>query len=205
MFRRRSSTDDAVVPTSSSETPEETLQRLQGQGVKGRPTPKRKEAQAARKQRLTPPRDRKEAAKRMRQKRYEERMRVQTALKTGDQTHLPPRDRGRVRRFCRDLADSRRSVAEFLLPLLLVILALSFVATPAAAYAQLVVWLGTIVGTVVDTVYLVVKVRRELARRFPGESTRGAVGYTVLRSSQLRRFRLPKPQVQRGATLPAHY
>jgi hypothetical protein len=201
VFRRRSTTDDAAVPGAGSEPAADAL----GAGVKGRPTPKRKEAEAARKQRLTPPRDRKEAAKRMKQKRYEERMRVQSALKTGDESNLPRRDRGPVRRFCRDLADSRRSVAEYLLPLLMVVLALSFVATPAAAYAQLVVWLGTIIGTVVDTVYLVVKVRRELARRFPRENIRGAVGYTILRSSQLRRFRLPKPRVERGATLPERY
>ncbi len=203
MFRRRSSTDAADTSAVSSETPEETLQRLQS--AKGRPTPKRKEAEAARKQRLTPPRDRKEAARRMKQKRYEERMRVQTALKTGSEANLPLRDRGKVRRFCRDFVDSRRSVAEYLLPLLLVILVLSFIATPAAAYTQLVVWLGTIVGTVVDTIYVIVKVRRELARRFPGESIRGAVPYAVLRSSQLRRFRLPKPQVARGAKLPERY
>ncbi len=202
MFRRRSSTDAADASSRSDETPEETLQRLQ---AKGRPTPKRKEAEAARKQRLTPPRDRKEAAARMKQKRHGERMRVQTALKTGNEANLPLRDRGPVRRFCRDLVDSRRSVAEYLLPLLLVILVLSFVATPAAAYAQLVVWLGTIVGTIADTTYLIYKVRRELARRFPGDNTRGAVAYSVLRSSQLRRFRLPKPQVERGAALPARY
>lgn len=201
MFRRRSTTDDAAVAGSGIEPAADPL----GAGVKGRPTPKRKEAEAARKQRLTPPRDRKEAARRMKQKRYEERMRVQTALKTGSEANLPLRDRGKVRRFCRDFVDSRRSVAEYLLPLLLVILALSFIATPAAAYTQLMVWLGTIVGTVVDTIYVIVKVRRELARRFPGESTRGAVPYAVLRSSQLRRFRLPKPQVARGAPLPERY
>ena len=204
MFRRRSTTD-AAASTVREETAEETLQRLQGQETKGRPTPKRKEAEAARKQRLTPPKHRKEAAKRLKQKRYEERMRTQLALKTGDEAHLPPRDRGKVRRFVRDLVDSRRSVAEYLLPLLLVILLLSLIRSPVTAYAQVAVWLGTIVGTVVDTLYLVAKVKRELARRFPEESTRGAVGYAVLRSSQLRRFRLPKPQVARGAPLPDRY
>ena len=203
MFRRRSTTD-ATAPVPG-ETAEETLQRLQGQETKGRPPPKRKEAEAARKQRLTPPKDRKEAAKRLKQKRYEERMRTQIALKTGDEAHLPPRDRGKVRRFVRDLVDSRRGVAEHLLPLLIVILMLSFIRSPVAAYAQLALWLGTIVGTVVDTLYLVAKVKRELRRRFPEESTRGAVAYAVLRSSQLRRFRLPKPQVSRGAPLPDRY
>jgi len=203
VFRRRS-TPDAAAPADPGETAEEALERL-GQETKGRPTPKRKEAEAARKQRLTPPKDRKEAARRLKQKRYEERMRTQLALKTGDEAHLPPRDRGKVRRFVRDLVDSRRSVAEYLLPLLLVILLLSLFRSPVAAYAQLVVWLGTILGTVVDTLYVIARIRRELSRRFPGESTRGAVPYGVLRSSQLRRFRLPKPQVARGAPLSDRY
>ncbi|MBA2455053.1 MAG: DUF3043 domain-containing protein [Nocardioidaceae bacterium] len=203
MFRRRSAKDD-VVATDAAPTAEE-MQRLQGQEAKGRPTPRRKEAEVARKQRLTPPKDRKEAAKRMRQKRYEARQKTHSALKSGSEANLPKRDRGKVRRFCRDLVDARRNVAEYLLPLLIVILVLGFVRTPASGYAQLFLWLTTIVGTVLDTIYLVFKTRRELAKRFPGENRRGAVGYTVLRSSQLRRFRLPKPQVERGAALPERY
>ena len=205
VFRRRSSPDTAADPAEPSETPEQTLRRLQGQETKGRPTPKRKEAESARKERLTPPRDRREAARRRRQKRQEERVRMQAALKTGDEAHLPQRDRGKVRRFCRDLVDSRRNVAEHLLPLLLLVLVLGVVRSPVAAWAQLAVWVGTIVGTVGDTIYLVTKVKRELRRRFPGESTRGAAGYAVLRSTQLRRFRLPRPQVARGTPLPDRY
>ena len=205
VFRRRSSADPPADPAASEETPEQRLPGVQGQETKGRPTPKRKEAESARKQRFTPPRDRKEAARRLKQKRREERIRTQAALKTGDEAHLPPRDRGRVRRFCRDLVDSRRNLAEHLLPLLLVVLVLGVVQSPVSAWAQLVVWVGTIVGTAADTFYLVTKVKRELRRRFPGESTRGAVGYAVLRSTQLRRFRMPRPQVARGARLPERY
>ena len=40
--------------------------------------------------------------------------------------------------------------------------------------------------------------RRELARRFPGENTRGITMYALMRSLQMRRMRLPKPQVKRG-------
>lgn len=204
VFRRRPTSDnDAGDP--AAETPEEALRRLQGQEAKGRPTPKRKEAETARKQRLTPPRDRKEAARRMRQKRNEERKRAQTALHTGNEANLPARDRGKVRRFARDLIDSRRNVAEYLLPLLIIILVLGFVQTTAAAWVQLVLWAGTIMATFLDTGYLVVKVRKELARRFPTESTRGATAYAVLRSAQVRRFRLPRPQVKRGTTLPVRY
>ena len=204
MFRRRSTSDiDAGDPTP--ETAEETLRHLQGQEAKGRPTPKRKEAETARKQRLTPPRDRKEAARRMRAKRSEERQRTQAALHTGNEANLPARDRGKVRRFARDLVDSRRNVAEYLLPLLIIILVLGFVRTSAAAWVQLVLWAVTIVGTFIDTGYLIVKIRKELARRFPTESTRGVTAYAVLRSAQVRRFRLPRPQVERGAKLAERY
>ena len=74
-----------------------------------------------------------------------------------------------------------------------------------AAWLQVVVWTATIVGTIVDTLVLIWRTKRELRRRFPDENRRGAVTYAVLRSSQLRRLRLPKPQVSRGATLPDCY
>jgi len=132
---------------------------------------------------------------------------MQQALRTGDERHLPARDRGPVRRFCRDFVDARWNVAEWLLPLLLIILLLSFLGagSPFAAWLQVTVWSATIIGTVFDTLLLIWRARRELCRRFPDENLRGAVAYTVLRSSQLRRLRLPKPQVSRGATLPERY
>ena len=174
-------------------------------GGKGRPTPKRSQAESARKQRMKPPANRKEAAKLMRQKRYEERAKQRTALETGDLKHLPARDRGPVRHFCRDTVDARFSVGEFLLPILILILAMTFIRTPWAVELMTIVWIVTILAAVVDTLYLVLRMRRALKTRFPNERTRGAVAYTVLRSTQLRRFRLPKPQIKRGAPLKEHY
>jgi len=195
VFRRHNAPDDEV---AVEEPP------LEG---KGRATPKRKDAEAERRQRLKPPRNRKEASARMRDRRRTDRVKMQQALRSGDERHLPARDRGPVRRFCRDFVDARWNVAEWLLPLLVIILALSFLGagSPVAAWLQLVLWTATIIGTVLDTLWLIWKTRRELLRRFPDENRRGAVAYAVLRSSQLRRLRLPKPQVQRGATLPDRY
>jgi Protein of unknown function (DUF3043) len=197
VFRRRNAPDDEA-------SVEETETPLEG---KGRPTPKRKDAEAERRQRLKPPRDRREAAQRMRERRKSDRIKMQEALRSGDERHLPVRDRGPVRRFCRDYVDARWNVAEWLLPLLLVILILSFMGgtSEAAAWLQVTVWSATIIGTVFDTVMLIWRTKRELRRRFPDENRRGAVAYAVLRSSQLRRLRLPKPQVKRGATLPDRY
>ena len=199
MFRRRSSTD------RTDETPEQTLARIEAEAEvergKGRPTPSRREAEAARRARLKPTGDRKQLARRKRQQRVEQRNKVRQALVTGDQKNLPPRDRGPVRAFCRDLVDSRFNVAEYLLPLLVLILVLSMV--PPLLGVQFGLWMVTIVATTGDTIWLFVRTRRELRERFPADQTRGAVAYTILRSSQLRRLRLPKPRVKRGEPLPA--
>jgi len=198
VFRRRSSTD------SAGETPEESQARLAAETepprTKGRPTPSRKAAEAARKQRLKPTRNKKELARRERQRRVSERAKMREAMVTGDEKHLPARDRGPVRAFVRDLIDSRRNVAEYLLPALVVILALSFI--PSLIQLQLTLWLATIVGTTVDTLWLGYRLRRELRKRFPKPETKGALAYGLLRSSQLRRLRLPKPRVTRGQPLP---
>lgn len=195
MFGRRSKTEEtpAGETAAASETP------LSG---KGRPTPSRRAAEAARKTRMTPPKSRREANKRMRQRRYEERSKAQAALRSGDERYLPARDQGRVRRFVRDFVDVRLNVAEFLLPLLVVILVLGVVGSPGL---QGMLWIVTILATALDTCYLVYRLKRDIRIRFPDDVTKGAVLYGVLRSSQLRRLRLPKAQVERGATLPERY
>lgn len=189
MFRRRSSADATVEAGA-------TLDGTDTPSGKGRPTPSRREAEEARRKRLKPPRDRKEAARLQRQRRLEERQKMRSALSGGDEKHLPSRDRGPVRGFVRDLIDSRRSVAEYLLPLLVVILLTSFV--PRLLVLQFGLWMATIVATTVDTLWLAFRLRRELHARFEPAERKGAVAYGLLRSTQLRRLRLPKPRVARG-------
>ena len=196
MFRRRAS---AQTPT---ETAEEALARLESEG-KGRRTPSRREAESARKARLRPVRDRKELAKRERARKVTERQKVRASLASGDEKHLPRRDQGPVRRFARDFVDCRRNAAQYLLPTLLVILLLSLV--PRLYGAQLLVWSLTIALTTVDSIWLVVRLRRELRRRFEPAQAKGAVAYALLRSTQLRRLRLPKPRAKYGEPLPDRY
>ena len=171
---------------------------------KGRATPSRKEAEAARKKAMKQPMTRKAQMKRERQARTEIRERQQSALRSGDEKYLPLRDRGPVRRFTRDYIDRRYIVAEFLLP----ILVLSFVVTtlpPPWAAIGLILWMAVTLLTVIDEFLLLRQLKKELKRRFPGESAKGITLYVLLRSTQLRRFRLPKPQVKRGAQLPERY
>lgn len=172
--------------------------------AKGRRTPSRKEAEAARKKAMKVPMTRKEQSKRERDARAQIRGRQQEALKSGDEKYLPPRDRGIVRRFTRDFIDRRRVVAEYLLPILIV----SFVVTtlpPPWAGIGLMLWLGVTLLTVIDEFILIRRLKKELARRFPDQSTSGITLYVLLRSTQMRRFRLPKPQIERGAPLPERY
>lgn len=166
--------------------------------AKGRPTPSRKEAEAARKKAMKTPLTRKEQLQRDRQARAELRKSQQEALRTGRGDKLPARDRGPVRAFARDYVDRRRNVAEYLLPILVAVLLLSFIQTPLAQLVTVYAWAATIILTIIDEILLVTGLKRQLKQRFPTDSRKGAVGYAVLRSTQLRRFRLPKPAIARG-------
>jgi hypothetical protein len=168
---------------------------------KGRPTPSRKKAQAAARARAKGPQDRKAAARAQREHRTESSATIREGMKRGDERYLPTRDKGPVRRFVRDWIDARLCMAEMLLPLLMIILVGQAVSQSLANG----LWSATILLVALDTALVVFRLRRELRRRFPDVSTKGAVGYGVLRSIQLRWIRLPKAQVKLGTKLPDRY
>ncbi|MGW0999091.1 DUF3043 domain-containing protein [Streptomyces sp. NPDC002520] len=168
------------------------------QAPKGRPTPKRSEAQSQRRSVANTPTTRKDAAKRQREDRRQALERQRQALATGDERYLPARDKGPVRKLARDWVDSRFNVAEFFLPLAIVILVLSVVQVPSIQSIALLLWLVVIVLIVVDAAFSGFRLKKRLAERFPDQSRRGAVAYALMRSLQMRRLRLPKPQVKRG-------
>ena len=169
---------------------------------KGRPTPKRREAEAAARARAKPPRNRKEAMQRQRQTRSASSKEIRQGIKDGDERFLPARDQGPMKRFVRDYVDSRLCMAEFSIPLLF-----SSLLASAAGYAEIGTGImnGTLLVVVLDSVLLRWRMRRELARRFPGESMKGTTFYAYMRSLQLRFLRLPKPQVKLGQQLPERY
>ncbi|MDH6704318.1 Flp pilus assembly protein TadB [Kitasatospora sp. MAA19] len=195
MFRRRS--DDAAASATVLEKQDETTQR-HPQAKKGRPTPKRSDAEANRRNRVTVPKDRKEAARQARERMRSEREKQRTALLEGDERHLPARDKGPVRKFARDYMDSRWSLAEFFLPAAVVILVLSIIKVPAIQLLSTLLFLLFFVLVILDFVRLGFGLRKQLAERFAGQNTRGTVAYGLMRILQMRRLRLPKPQVRRG-------
>ncbi|MFJ4845854.1 MULTISPECIES: DUF3043 domain-containing protein [unclassified Streptomyces] len=193
MFRRRSQDEQA-----SATAVVEDQQTRDPQAPKGRPTPKRSEAQSQRRKVVTAPGDRKAAARQARDARRADMNKQREALMNGDERYLPVRDKGPVRKYARDYVDSRFRAAEFFLPLAVVILVLSVVQNEALKQLSLLLWLVVIVLIVVDSAVTGLLLRRRLAQRFPGQNTRGAVAYALMRSLQMRRLRLPKPQVKRG-------
>jgi Protein of unknown function (DUF3043) len=170
-------------------------------GGKGRPTPSRREAEAARKAAFKKPRNRKEASAIRREKVRTERSKMQAAMQTGDDRYLPAADKGPVRRFARDYVDARYSVMEFALPILLVVSLVGVVFSPQFPWlAGLVnlLFLAMILLIGADWFLLTGGLRKAAAVKFPKESTKGLGFYAVRRTMQMRRWRMPKPMVKRG-------
>ena len=174
-------------------------------GGKGRPTPSRKEAEAAARARAKVPRTRKEMVAAQRAARSESSQQVRAGMKAGDERYLLARDKGPVRRFVRDFVDSRFSFIELMIPLLIATMVLGYSGNPTLASIGNSILFGTMLLIIVDMVVLRMRVRRQLATRFPDEPTKGTTYYAITRALQMRFMRLPKPQVKIGQELPERY
>jgi hypothetical protein len=201
VFRRRHQTEPAPHPQTESAAaePAQPAQPTPPKpGGKGRPTPKRSEAEKQRRARVNPPKDRREQAKQRREQMKAARRRQREGLARGEEKHLPARDRGPVRGFVRDYIDSRRTAAEFFLPGALTVLILGLVPVVRLQTISYLLFYVIIVTIVVNSTIVVRGMKKELSRRFPDEGPRGVTSYAVLRAMQLRRFRLPPPRVKPG-------
>src|SRR5437764_15131056 len=95
---------------------------------KGRPTPKRRDAQKRRRQAV--PGNPKEAAKLRREQAKQTRALQRKALLSGDEKHLPARDAGPAKRLARDIVDSRFTLGQVFFGLIIVVLAASLAIPP---------------------------------------------------------------------------
>lgn len=166
--------------------------------AKGRPTPTRKEREAARKRPLVPT-DRKEAARLARQQNADARERARAGMAAGDDRYLTARDRGPQRKYVRDYVDARFNIGEFMIPIMLVVIVLTFIPIrDVQVYGIIVLWAFFLVA-VIDCVLLAFRVQRRIGRKFGDDRVeRGLRWYAAMRALQLRMIRLPKPQVKRG-------
>jgi hypothetical protein len=181
---------------SSDETTGETANSDLG---KGRPTPKRKEAESARKQGITVPKDPKAARRAARERDREARAKSRAGLLAGDPAYFPRRDAGPVKAQVRDYVDRRRTVGEFFVPFAFVVLLMGLVNNPTVQTAVVYVWTSVLLLVVLDTILVGILLGRSLRKDYPAKADRkGAVSYGVLRALQLRRFRIPPPRIKAG-------
>jgi hypothetical protein len=144
-------------------------------------------------------------AKRQRETRVESSRKVRQAMKTGDERYFMPRDQGPMRRFVRDFVDVRFSFVELMIPVMIVVLVLGWTGNDRMMQTGNTILLGMLLLVVIDLVLMRFRLRRELARRFPEESTKGTTYYAVTRAMQMKFMRLPKSQVRIGQKLPDRY
>ena len=170
-------------------TPEPATVDRSPTGKKDRPTPTRKEAEAARRQRMTTTLSKKEARAASSRQNRAERMKAVSAREAAPEKVL-----------MRDYIDSRFNLGEFLLPAVVVILAV----TIAGSYWPTVTVVATmamylfIIGVFVDGYLMWRGFKKVLASRLPKASPKGLLLYGMTRSTQIRRFRSPPPRIKRG-------
>jgi len=187
----------ASIPFIKRERPVDPAPPVEVPGGKGRPTPTRREREAANQRPLVSS-DRKAANKIARSKLAESRDRARVGLANGEERFLPVRDRGPQRRFVRDYVDARFSIGEILLPVMFLFIITTLI-PGVEAYSFLVIWVFFLIA-VADAVVLGFVIRRKLREKFGVDNVqKGIRWYAAMRAIQLRPMRLPKPQVKRGA------
>jgi cation transport ATPase len=193
---RRDRTEAAPDPAADL-----TAQSVKSTG-KGRPTPKRHEAQGRRPgPPPPPPQNRKEAYKRMREQQAANRGTARTGAARGDEAYLPARDRGPVRKLVRDVVDARRNAGSFFLVVAALVLIGNFVPDEQVRSYTVSIWLVFFLLMIADSVVLGRRIRKKVLARFPNgdHKMKGLVWYGISRATMIRRWRFPKPEVRLGA------
>jgi len=169
--------------------------------AKDAPTPKRKDSEALNKiNAITSPAT-KATKSRDRTEMKAKRLAARAAYMRGEESALPARDRGAVRRFVRDYVDSRRNIGEYFLPAVFTVLVLTVVHNKFISLIAILFMYVAMLYTVLSGVIMTRRIRKVVAAKFPDEPTKGLGMYGWLRSTQMRRMRAPAPQVKRGAAL----
>ncbi|WP_188544554.1 DUF3043 domain-containing protein [Rhodococcoides trifolii] len=180
---------------------------------KGRPTPKRRDAEGRRRGPVAPaPLTAKEARARRKATRGSKDDRKQASAErraasaerrarmlAGEDKYLLPRDKGPVRGFARDIVDSRRNLVGLFMPLALLLIVAMFL-TPALQSIVTLAMLIMMVFMGIDGYLLGRRVNNQVRERFPDTADGGfKLGwYTFVRASQIRKMRAPKPRVGAG-------
>ncbi len=158
-------------------------------GKKDRPTPTRKEAEAARRQRMSTTLSKKESRAAAGRQSRSDRMRAISAREATPEKVL-----------MRDYIDARFNIGEFLLPSVVVILAVTVLGSywPRVTLIATLAMYLFILAVFVDGYLMWRGFKKVLAARLPKTSPKGLLLYGMTRSTQIRRFRSPPPRIKRG-------
>ncbi|MEU4834017.1 DUF3043 domain-containing protein [Streptosporangium sp. NPDC023615] len=194
MFRRTQTTADDSPASANDPKP----------AGKGRPTPKRRDAEGRRRQPVNAPQNRKEAYRQLRERQAGERARAREGMLRGEERYFPARDRGPAKKFARDWVDSRRIVSQYFLPFSILILLLTWIPFPVSVRGYIYVavitigWPLMMVGVLLTSIWVSWKVKKLTAEKFPGENLKGVGFYAAMRALQIRKLRFPPPEVLPG-------
>jgi len=212
VFRRSSAgaTDGKAQDSQAEQSPEAPAKsKSPAEAGKGRPTPKRSEAERTRYRSITgsttsgrgpstgtAPRGK--ATPESKAQARSERTKRMEAMRRGEEWALLPRDRGPVRKLARDWVDAHRRPSEYYMYILVLLLValLSRNQTLNTYVSPFVLVLIAVIAA--DAYYIRRALRRLVAERYPNESTRGLTVYATMRALQIRRFRNPAPRLRPG-------
>jgi hypothetical protein len=214
VFRRSSAgeTESKADETEAKQSPETPAQtKSPAQTGKGRPTPKRSEAERRRYQsiqggttsgrgvprdptRKLTPEEKAREKEQARQRRAEQA----AGARRGDERYLPVRDRGPVKQLARDYVDGHRRPSEYYMYALIILIVALFTRNQVLeTYVAPLVF--ALIAVIAIDGYLINRAVRKLAsERCPGESTRGIAWYATMRAMQIRRMRNPVPRIKPG-------
>jgi hypothetical protein len=204
-FLRQRSADDTAENPEPEEVETPTSVGAKGYTpAKGRPTPKRREAEGRRRGPVAPPpRTQREAMKRNKVSKEDRRKAAaerRERMAAGDDRYLLPRDKGPVKAYVRDIVDSRRHLIGLFMPLaLVVVVAMLSPATYVQVYAAPVLFAVLLVFAV-EGIFLGRSAVKKVRVKFPDAPDRslGLGWYAFVRASQIRKLRVPKPRVRPG-------
>lgn len=201
MFSKKASAakSDSSRSSNKSDGTPEPIPAIRDKTKTG-PTPKRKHAEAANKVPLVPG-DRRAAAKAQRERNRQLREKQYKAMQTGQESALPARDKGPLKRYARNFVDARRNLGDYFLYIAGIFLVLMFVTTAFPRLTPVVTFVLYLLVflAIADAWLMWRKLKAQLFEKFgPDADVKPLRWYSVMRVFQLRRARLPKPQVKYG-------
>lgn len=168
---------------------------------KGRPTPARKQQEAANQKPIVGNRS-KEAKAVQKVKIREERQRARDGMMAGDERYLTIRDKGPQRRLARDVVDIRFTAGELVLPLLFVVVLTTFIDSYEVQLFSLFAMWGVFGVVGIDAFVVGKAAKKKVIERYGVEKLESGIAwYAAMRSIQMRSLRIPKPQLKRFTNL----